>query len=148
MSLLTSFIPASFTVKNGLIVLSKYLGDHENVKHKVEKYVLKIDVKRKIFDVLIFHPGTKDPTYLNDVFDNGKYYPSKYELAGHGHWYHFDQGGFMIGMIQSLVEKEVKTQDICDYVVVDYNDDATEIPCTVYLTKATGEKVRILHTIK
>lgn len=145
---LTSFIPKSFTVKNGLIVLSDMLAKHPNVKHNVEKFQLKIDVQKKVFDVLIYHPGTKDPTYANDQFQGGKYYPVKYELAGFGHWYHFDEGAFMIGMIQSLVEREVKTKDRADFVVVNYDETQSEIPCMIYLTTSEGNKIRLPHIIK
>lgn len=143
-----SMLPKSFTLKNGLIVLCKHIEEHENVKHEVRKFELRVTPSTKTFDVMIWHPGSKKPTYANDILEEGIYYPVKYELAGHSHLYHYTQGAWIINMISMLVKKETNTPHTVDRVVIEYDDSLSEIPYTVYLTTDKGEKLKINQTIK
>lgn len=151
---LKDMLPKSFTIKNGLVVLCKHIEDHENVGHEVRKFVLSIVTATKSFNVLIYHPGTKKPKYMNDIqnMSTGLYHPVKYELPGYGHMYNFPEGEFMINMIKSLVEKErpdIKDSGMTvDKVEVTYDDSANEIPCDIFVTQSDGKKFKIKHVIK
>jgi len=141
-------LPKSFTLKNGLIVLCKEMETHEKVMHEVKRYDLLITIAEKTFSVRIWHPGTKKQTYSNDVFDNCLFYPVKYELPGHAHVYNYDEGSWMVRMIEKMVRKEVKTDDTIDRVEIHYDETLSEIPCSVFITTKEGVKVKIPHTIK
>lgn len=145
---LSDMLPKSFTLKNGLVVLCSHIEEHENVRHEVRKFELRINTLKKTFDVMIWHPGTKKPTYSNDVEDNGLYYPVKYELEGHKHLYNYDEGSFVISMIERLVKKETKTPHNVDYIVLEYDDTLSEIPYCLYLTTDEGEKLKLKQVIK
>lgn len=145
---LTQFLPKSIGVKKALVILCYHIEQHPNVKHPVQKFQLRVNVIERAVSALIYHPGTKKPTYSNDVLHEGKYYPVKYELPGFGHIYPVPEGKAMIGMIEELVKREVKTTDKTDYLEINYDDSLTDIPCTIYLTKGNGEKHKINHVIK
>lgn len=145
---LSQMLPKSFTLKNGLVVLCKHIEDHENVKHEVKKFELRVNTITKAFDVLIWHPGTKKPTYTNDIFEDGLYYPVKYERPGHSHLYHYNDGAFIIGLIEDLIKREVNTKDNVDFVLLKYDDSQSEVPCEIFVTNSAGEKLKIKHIIK
>lgn len=145
---LADMIPKSFTLKNGLVLLCHHIEEHENVHHEVRHFELRVNPSKKTFDVMIWHPGTKKPTYSDDVLDNGLFFPIKYELEGHKHLYNYDQGAFIVNMIEKLVKKETKTEHTIDYIAVEYDDSLSEIPYCLYLTTDKGEKLKIKQVIK
>lgn len=145
---IAALLPKSIGVKKALVILCYHIEQHPNVKHPVNRFQLRVNTIEKVITALIYHPGTKKPTYSNDVLDNGRYYPIKYELPGYGHIYPVPEGKVMIRMIEELVKREVKTEDKTDYLEIDYDDSASEIPCTIYMTKANGEKHKLIHIIK
>lgn len=157
---LTSFLQSipgipKINVKYSLEAITKKMVEH--VKHPINKYDATLIFSTGFIEFLIYWPSYADAsdgkpidcpeTYLNPK--NQSFKGQQRNVPNGTRLYDIDVSA-MMDTLKGIVENQIKDklQGELDFVVLRVDRDKNEIPCEVYFTSESGEKIKLNHILK
>lgn len=136
-----------FNIKYSLEAFAKRITEH--VKHPVNKYDATFIFETGFIEFMIQYPFDIDVPETYSPPRNLQFKGQKRNVPYGYRLYDIDVSSTMDtikGIIESQVNDKLKGE--LDFVVLRVDRDKSDIPCEIYYTSETGEKVKLNHTLK